>query len=133
MDVVIFHVGSQGDIGSGIVCIVNTFIKTVDSRWDYLTPSTIREVKIDTFLFRQIGRLYRSLQMIAEEYIFLNDLICIRIITKVEEEWLEEAASFLVDFPELRIVVANQSIPVSDGRPDHISVGDALVIGDVLG
>ena len=99
--------GSQGDIGSGIVCIVNTFIKTVDSRWNYLTPSTIREVKIDTFLFRQIGRLYRSLQMIAEEYIFLNDLICIRIITKVEEEWLEKTTSFQINFPELRVIVAN--------------------------
>jgi len=29
----------------------------------------------------------------------------VRIVTKLKEEWLEEAASFLVDLPEMRIII----------------------------
>jgi len=69
--------------------------------------------------------------MISKQHILLNNLVCIRIFTKVKEERFEETSAFLVDLPELRVVVPDQSISVSNSSSHHVSIRDVLIIRHV--
>jgi len=57
----------------------------------------------------------------------------VRIVTKLKEEWLEEAASFLVDLPEMRIIIPKESVSISNGRPDQVSVSDIVIVRYICG
>lgn len=56
-----------------------------------------------------------------------------RIVAKLKEEWLEEAASFLVDLPEMRIIIPKESVSISNGRPDQVSVSDVVIVRYICG
>jgi len=55
----------------------------------------------------------------------------LRIISKLKEERLEEAASMLVDLPEVGIVVPDESVSVSDGCSDQVGVRELAIVRHV--
>ena len=50
------------------------------------------------------------------------------IITKVEEERLEETSSLFVDLPELGVVIPDQSVSVSDRSSHDVSVSEITIV-----
>jgi len=66
MNIVVLHMGSQGNVGSVVLSVVNALAKITNHVRNNLAPGSRGEVEINSIQLRQTSSLYRSFQMISK-------------------------------------------------------------------